>query len=83
MDFLNMLIGAIALAVALVSLWQGRRSSDAVSKRFEEFERANARQARANERQSRANERLSDLSGRQANYIDTLLEIVRLIIGRV
>ena len=83
MDFLDTLIGVIALALAAISLWQGRRSSDAISKRFEEFERANERQARANERQSHANERLSDQSARQANHIDALLEIVRLIIGRL
>ena len=76
MDFLDTLIGVIALALAAISLWQGRRSSDAISKRFEEFERAN-------ERQARANERLSDQSARQANHIDALLEIVRLIIGRL
>ena len=68
MDFLNTLIGAIALVIALVSLWQGRRSSDAIKKELAEFRRTN--------------ELLAAQSERQANHIDDLLAILRLVVTR-
>ena len=70
------IIGTIALVLAAISLWQGRRSSDAISKRFDEFEIAN-------ERQASVNERLSTQSERQANQIDLLLQVVQMLIRRL
>lgn len=66
MDFLNTLIGAIALVIALVSLWQGRRSSAAIKKELAEFRRTN--------------ELLAAQSERQANHIDDFLAILRLVV---
>ena len=58
-DFdLDTLIGVIALGVALLSLWQGRRSSDAIKEELAEFRRTN--------------ELLAAQSDRQANHIDDL-----------
>lgn len=68
MDILNTLIGGIALAVALVSLWQGRRASAAIKQELAEFKRTS--------------ELLAAQSERQANHIDDLLVILRLVIGR-
>ena len=67
MDFLNTLIGAIALALAAISLWQGRRSSAAIKKELAEFRRTS--------------ELLAAQSERQANHIDDLLAIMRLFVS--
>lgn len=64
------------MALAAISLWQGRRSTDAIRKRFDEFERTN-------ERQARVNERLSAQSERQANHIDVLIQVVQMLIRRL
>ena len=73
---IDTIIGAIALALAAISLWQGRRSTDAIRKRFDEFERTN-------ERQARVNERLSAQSERQANHIDVLIQVVQMLVRRL
>lgn len=61
MDFTTIL-GIIALAVSIVSLWRGWRSEGDIKKRFDDFNRANER---------------------QANQIDALIEVVRLLVTRL
>lgn len=61
MDFTTIL-GIIALAISTVSLWRGWRSEADIKKRFDDFNRANER---------------------QANQIDALIEVVRLMVARL
>lgn len=69
MDFdFNTITGVVALVIALLSLWQGRRSSGAINKQLDDFRRTN--------------EQLSAQSERQANHIDDLLALLRLVVRR-
>lgn len=67
MDFnFDTIIGVLALAIAVVSLWQGRRSSVAINRQLDDFKRTN--------------DLLAAQSERQANHIDDLLALLRMVI---
>ena len=63
MDFTSIL-GIIALAISIVSLWRGWRSDAVIKKLSDDFNQVNERHSTQNERQS--------------NQIDALIEVVRL-----
>ena len=63
MDFTTIL-GIIALAISIVSLWRGWRSDAVIKKLSDDFNQVNERHSTQNERQS--------------NQIDALIEVVRL-----
>lgn len=63
MDFTTIL-GIIALAVSILSLWRGWRSDAVIKKLSDDFNQVNERHSTQNERQS--------------NQIDALIEVVRL-----
>ena len=63
MDFTTIL-GIIALAISIASLWRGWRSDAVIKKLSDDFNQVNERHSTQNERQS--------------NQIDALIEVVRL-----
>ena len=63
MDFTTIL-GIIALAVSILSLWRGWRSEAVIKKLSDNFNQVNERHSTQNERQS--------------NQIDALIEVVKL-----